>query len=307
MPHSFRSVRATCALLSLITSLAACDSDGDTTLTGDNFCDSFAAMACEAVGRCDCLASGAIVNCLSAAGYLCKDGVEEPVDEGRRRFDQTQAAPCLAALEAMAADCSAANDRFPTSCERMLVAVREEGQACEDDEDCIGTIECRMDVCTKMPVAGEACIDGYDCAEGYFCDRDDVCQAERPAGSACPEGDKACVDGLFCANDETCQQPRAQGAACPEGEEACGDGLYCDRRNDTCAPPIAGGESCAHDSFECADGFYCHADTEICTARQSEGSACTTYHQCLSDDCDDNRCTSDQEERCQDLLSFDWP
>jgi len=170
------------------------------------------------------------------------------------------------------------------------------------------------------PERGQACIDYGEveaCVEGSYCELEDVprfgtlrcgvCQARVPVGEPCEESQQ-CAEGNRCAVGE-CQPPRLPGEACDAPEQCrfsnceagiCGRSEYApDPYADSLGQPCESSSDCGNQAaLACAD--------QRCQALSDLGESCATIPcrlglSCVDDACQDQGCTLDPGERCQDF------
>jgi formylglycine-generating enzyme required for sulfatase activity len=165
-----------------------------------------------------------------------------------------------------------------------------EGQPCQKDLDCSGTLRCIDGTChaASCPAtpcsASQLCVDGFcyqtacggtPCPEGQVCDQGS-CVDQECIGVTCPpekicavghrwdvDCDPTCSDGKFCKN-QVCVEPSCAEVTCPVAQ-ACANGLCF--MEDCTGLPCAAGEVCEDEhciTKECVGGRCC--PTEACTA-----------------------------------------
>jgi hypothetical protein len=257
-------MRSLLKLLAPVVFLAGC-SGGPSSVAFENYCEEWVAFACSTAAHCDCLGVFSEEQCRSSLRPECVDDVENPVNAGAYSYDAVEAGACLHGLKKVAADCSTDGDDEPDACDRFLVGVKTQGQACEYDDECVSGLECYPESCTKMPTAGQACLEWGMCAWEYFCGPDDLCLAYLGSG-------QVCGDGLYCDDD-----------------------LYCSEESQNCRPYPGQGGDCADSYGSCADDYYCSAN-ETCSAQLPSGQACTESEECLSYDCLGGLCAEEEDD-----------
>lgn len=259
-----------------------------------DYCDRYAQMTCDVARTCDCLAGTGHATCVTYQTVACREDVEPPVEEGRRRWDAAAAGQCLAELEAIAADCSLSDAYWPEACDAMEVGIVPANGACESDRDCAGGLACAGGVCRTLPGDGEPCDAEYGCADEDFCGDDGLCHAYRGPGGACPEGSRACADELTCnPSTETCEPYRGEGESCADAPSACDSELGCAPATQTCEPYPSAGASCV-ETDRCREGVYCGADG-LCHDEKVEGVACAGDDECATGHCDGQRCAAESD------------
>lgn len=210
-----------------------------------------------------------------SASRLCANNLSLAIARSRATFDDAKAQACVAMLkEKQLAQSSETDTLFQhPPCDRLLVGLQPEGQACRFSIECKEGLSCvgyqvGIDgVCKKPPAVGQACTPQLygtvyndaaaqphhpPCAAGAYCDGK-TCQAKVAAGKGCSKSD-ACSGGLSCVEGK-CGARAPVGASCA-GPADCTFGLWCDRT-------AAGG-----------------GGTGTCAARHLEGEACTAPEQC---------------------------
>lgn len=285
------------ALVALL-ALSGCEDNGgpgDGPVAFEDYCAAYAAMACDVAERCDCLGGYSVDLCLTYERMQCQDDVEDPVRSGLRTYDAGAAGRCLDGLWDVAHDCVIdGNDEYPSACDSMLQGTVAETGACDGDGDCLPGLECWNDACVRMPTTGQACLPGEGCASGHYCGQDGLCHGYQGHGGPCPEGDLACASDLYCDDRVgTCEPYLATNESCAHASWACADDLYCsDAAGEVCRPYPGAGGDCADSYSTCADGYYCGAD-DLCHAQLPDGSPCTGWEECRSEECTNDICVAD--------------
>lgn len=202
------------------------------------------------------------------------------------------------------------SDNDPAVC----IAPASAGSACSSTRGCDAGLQCVGGKCAGPAGAGQACDIGADfsnilfaCRPGYYCDADIVhqqsagtCLAKKGSGSECILFYE-CTANLLCIgmqlNQQThevtpgsCGKPLGVGAPCTAGFEfpECDWDLYCDDQTAVCTAYPGIGDPCIYGQApECfgAD-LYCDSSQAVCQNKKPDGSSCTDYYECLSDDCD---------------------
>jgi hypothetical protein len=239
------------------------------------------------------------------------DALTEAVDDGRVEYHGELMQACLDAVDMRA--CDTLTTRGIPECEAALRGTAAEGESCELNEECEGSLICETDgscpgSCVDRYAAGEECAADDDCADGLVCSKLTLhCAKPAQAGEACEGGvEVQCDAGLFCGGaDAAMMQPGVcapfssvalggQGAACdPGGGSLCESGLSCvlvglesDALVWECRTPAVPGGGCGIGLPEdCADGEYCPLAvldvlagtvTAKCTALPAAGEPCAT-------------------------------
>lgn len=205
------------------------------------------------------------------------------------------------------------------------------GSSCTSSRGCEPGLQCVSGKCTAPAGPGQACELGEDgdnfmfaCQPGYYCDADVVqqqtagtCQSKKGSGAECILFYE-CNPGLLCIgleiNQQTqevipgsCGQPLKAGAACNAAFDfpECDWDLYCDEQTAVCTAYPGVGDPCVYgEDPECfGDELYCDSlewgVPGVCSYKKPDGADCTSYEECLSDNCDvggTGKCLP--EERC---------
>lgn len=294
------------AMLALIFPIACEDEVGGGGGTGEPtgppvafelYCDRFAEIVCDAALACDCIDHNSHDECLFfVRATECEDDVEEPVNEGRVSFDQVQAGWCLAGLRIILADCSLDDDRWPQACDRLLIGIVAEGDECDDDDECTAGLDCHHDKCSRLPGQGDQC-GGEDqiCASDLNCADDSTCHPYGKTNDPCGDG-VYCDDDLYCdPRTNSCQPMLTVGTDCGHDEYACDDDLYCSPSTGKCAAYPSSGGDCQDSGGDCDDDLYCGSEG-TCLPQQPSGTDCTDDEQCLSWECEEAKCTADDDD-----------
>jgi hypothetical protein len=103
--------------------------------------------------------------------------------------------------------------------------------------------------------------------------------------------------GLYCdLESHRCATVKPDGGACRRDVAECRLGSYCDPRTHVCATQKLG-DTCTGGGTCGLDGF-CDDATHVCTASKPDGSACTTFVECLSHQCDNHVCVRPPPKAC---------
>jgi hypothetical protein len=286
-------------VLALLAAAAACSGAGGGSgpVAFEDYCSEYAAVTCSAADKCGCLVTYSVDLCRTYMGMECRDEVEEPVERGVMAYDASLGGACLGGLRALLGDCSLEGDDYPEACERMLTGIVPEGGLCGDSDECSGDLECTSDLCTHMPGPGEACAD-MACASDTYCGDDQVCHPYKGLGEDCSDASWTCDDDLVCdTRTYTCRPYLGPGESCSHDPYACDDDLYCSPSSQTCRPYPGSGQDCADSGGECADGLYCDAGN-LCRPQKDGGEACIEDRECLSWECVDDFCGTDEWGNC---------
>ncbi len=216
---------------------------------------------------------------------ICTDDVEQPLPT----------CPVDCVDEVNDAECDAECHCDPVGCE----ADYPDGEACDEDSDCISSY-CADNgfCCTLIGDESSCCSTADDCPDEGFvvpptCDNWTECQGHRD--------DKGCANSICVADtieDDT---------ACDASQEAndCGWylGIYCDGTLDQLAPSCP--TDCL-DNLDQDDDTQCdpdaHCDT-ICLEDLPNGEACDEASDCVSDWCNNGYCCDPGGVCCNEAAS----
>ena len=198
----------------------ACGGDSDFSSGGDDDAlafdelpASFAAAQCDLFERC----YGPLYHvfftledCETSAEAQYRDGgfgaLEAAVEAKTVTYDGKKAAACLDILSKR--ECTEVNQRTIDECEDALVGTASLGDACEIDEECTGSMICKVaaqcpGTCVERYAAGEACSENDECADGLVCsEATSRCVAPAANGEACGGGvEPQCDGGFLCAGE----------------------------------------------------------------------------------------------------------
>lgn len=172
---------------------------------------------------------------------------------------------------------------------------------------------CHREICVAYAKLGEPCSEAAPCQHDLTCDGS-KCVPLKLTGESCPRFSSSAGDhcALFCMFEEpdapegTCGAPSnapPTSMACPLLYDTayCPAGTYFDTRGQDldgditpeycmCLPSLPSGAACepkigyylADDP--CTDG---HCTDGVCLAARADGSACTTFVECISENCDE--------------------
>jgi hypothetical protein len=202
------------------------------------------------------------------------------------------------------------------------------GSICASSRGCESGLQCVSGKCAGPAGPGQACDLGADfegvlfaCQPGYYCNADVIhqlttgtCQPKKGSGSECILFYE-CTAGLLCIglqiNEQTqevtpgsCGKPLGAGAPCTAGFDfpECDWEFYCDDLTAVCTAYPGIGDPCVYgvepDCF--GNDLYCDSlewDVPgVCQQKKPDGSTCTTYEECQSDNCSNGTCQ--QYESC---------
>lgn len=202
-----------------------------------------------------------------AAAGVCANDLTIALGRSRASFDADVGRKCVEMLHRKElAQTSETDTLFQHApCDRVLLGLQPEGQACRFSVECKEGLACvgyKVGVdgtCKKPPGANETCtLQPYGslvnvagsalhhpaCAAGAFCDGT-TCQPRVQPGKACSKS-AACAAGLSCVMGK-CGLRAGTGATCASQGD-CAFGLWCDRPGDggagKCAAKRAEGQDC---------------------------------------------------------------
>ncbi|MFO0653286.1 MAG: hypothetical protein U0326_44105 [Polyangiales bacterium] len=262
--------------------------------------------------------------CLTRVGTSCARNDAELATLCRRAFTGTVAVggACWRSEECASGWCDhgTGTRMCPGACRAPLGT----GAACTSDRQCMGwetgAAGCVSGMCAAVSMGaaageGQRCgvIPGtpasrVDCATGLAC-VNDMCRRVIAAGAPCTTSD-ACAAGTVCAptvgtTTRTCAAPSAlvrsaTGGMCSaDGRTAplCNPlaHLECNAMN-TCATLGDGamGSRCIPGNdllaATCNEGLRCDQTSRTCVPRAATGAACTRNSDCLSNECEGDRC-----------------
>ena len=155
------------------------------------------------------------------------------IDAGLMAYDAVQAGACRALGRSLGP--AEAGKCQSSPCERVFVGQVGVGGACEDSEDCSGSLFCQpagastcAGRCVARLASGAECNPDRDlCNRGSPCKAVDGgfrCLVRGPVGAACSET-KDCEAGLGCAQ-RVCVTRQGMGGACT-ANDGCQTGLGC--------------------------------------------------------------------------------
>lgn len=261
---------------------SASAADEGAPATASEFVDMLFRQACEA--QRECFGIETILCNVDAKTYKAQYGI----DWSRAIYDRSAAATCLDDLE----NWSCSGD-FPSleSCRFVLEGVGKEGEPCESDIDCKGSLYCEAEsqcpgACTAPAEEGESC-GVRPCSGGLTC-ADEVCIEPAMLGQSCSTSID-CEGSLECV-DEVCQNgtvySRMLGESCKSSTE-CYGANFCDLDALKCVPAAEEGESC--ETISCAYGLHC--TEKVCARLLEDGASCLTGFECEGELCESGQCT----------------
>jgi len=216
-------------------------------VTAEEYCMALASGVCGFFTRCctpeEIVDSGASeLGCedpvRSEVFQSCMEDFENPLSEGTITVDREAMAEMREALDEEAAVCPGfgatslmKNYVFRELTSRVLLGTLEEGQPCEDEQECLEELTCDLYrlVCVDRVREGGVCRDEWECDPGLVCLRG-RCNAPADAGEPCA------------------------------GIQECLVGLWCDRN--MCTPLLTEGRTCDPDVMSCEG--WCSPDTLSC-------------------------------------------
>jgi len=204
-----------------------------------------------------------------AAAGVCASDFATALGRARADFDAEAGRKCVEMLHqkqlAQMSETDTLFQHFP--CDRVLLGLQPEGQACRFSIECKDGLACvgykigADGACKKPPAVKEAC-------------------TLQPYGSLVNEAASAlhhpaCAPGAYC-DGTTCQARVPPGKACGKSE-TCGAGLSCVMGK--CGLRAGTGALCAG-MGDCAFGLWCDAGAGKCAAKRAEGQECTSLDAC---------------------------
>jgi hypothetical protein len=237
------------------------------------------------------------------------DALTEAVDDGRVEYHGDLMQGCLDAVDMRA--CDTLTTRGIPECEAALSGTAAEGESCELNEECEGSLICETNgscpgTCVERYSAGEDCSADDDCADGLVCSKVTAhCAKPAQMGEACEGGSEVqCDVGLLCGGQDAEQMKpgicapissvelRGEGAACdPNAGSLCESGLSCVLTGyanmaltwECRTPSVSGGNCGVGLPEDCVDGQYCPLTgvdvlagtfTATCTPLPAAGEDC---------------------------------
>jgi hypothetical protein len=254
-------------------------------------------------------------DCVSLTEQRIRNGtfpmLQGEIDQGKMRYDGTQAQACLDSIAARG--CAQMLQRDSPECLAGLDGTTPLGGSCSLDEECQGKALCRSaggvcpGQCAPLLVAGQACGKDGDCQDGLVCSAETkLCVVPVGDGQACDYGAPPCVPGLLCMGKDddkktsgTCVSPASalagvEGGACDATRgQLCQPGLACVALDIVSVAPVTiawqcmrvgsyvpGGDCKPGFPDACATGNYCKTDAVLrplvgtCTPLPAAGAAC---------------------------------
>jgi hypothetical protein len=286
---------STAVVLLCVCALAACGDEGvSVDADQNNVCGEIAEVACH--NLYSCCSEGEIEDflgvseprteeqCREDLTRLCDrntGSLQDSIEDGRVRFEDTRMNDCLSALVAPDGVCVDVVAELPWAMACMDSAwvgtVQIDG-TCIFAHDCAGAPDnfCAPNQkCAAKPTAGFPC--GTGCASDFYC-MTGICQPRLAVGGPCTTTSQ-CQDDLFC---DTTAMPMPLCTARQPGGEACTSNLACE--SGQCIPGTCMGT-----------GTTCYTDMGCSSRCADDGSTCTTSAQCASGTCSvgGNLCSAD--------------
>ena len=222
-------------------------------------------------------------------------------------FNEAKGDQCIAAMRAASANpdfCSMDDDVLEDNgaCDDVFddggsSGSVQPGGECESSSDCADTAEgegyCYHDY--RDGVSYETCMvvaDGVEGSAPCIGTRDGNMTSYSGGDGPPPTMGYICdeADGLYCNYESgVCEAKKAIGESCSSYTVRCVDGAYCEGGVCTAQHP-AGGECSSSYSDECVETAYCDDDANQCKEKLPDGAACTSYEQCLSNSCSNDKC-----------------
>jgi len=243
--------------------------DAGSSMTKEQFIQSYVASSCEYFASCPDVSSG------FAPGTNCTETFFEnpryfPWLSPPLRFDPLAGAACLDAMAQLSCSRGTGIEAAVVPCFAVFRGDADAGATCSVEEDCKAELTC--DFAAGCP---------------------GVCTPAKHVGESCTQS--RCETGLTCGAGMICLARARQAAKCETG--TCESGTMCDSGvggTNTCRPysefvaTRSTGQQCRL-SLECSTNDYCDLDTWLCTKKLGTGAPCRP----LSDDCMDGmHCSS---------------
>lgn len=295
----------------------------------------------EAVVHASC---GDLADCCAQDGFPfsergCRNQAETVMNDRFERgtlvYDAEAGGRCARALRDRPSQCGGADEDF-AACEGVFRGNVPIGEPCVEGLDCAGFPDDAVcpfgdgTVCTPGAQRPKRAARGESCSGTCRVDGE-----QQVCGGLGPEPLVLCFtdDGLYCAGaTHICEPLVAEGGTCERQPDfaGCAAGMFCE--HERCVPVRGAGESCladicvapltcpARSELACGPGLTCpFGDDPRCTAPQPDGSACTSFLECASRNCDTSSCTEQSctgvgvcspfkrttRESCQGLLELD--
>lgn len=205
--------------LAAVVGLTACGGGGDGSLSLDRLDEEFADAFCTKLYACcndaEAMQFGMVLgftdeaSCKTAYQMGFDDELVEiraRVETGELVYDGEAAAACAALMDS--STCTEfLGSTGHDACDVVFTGKVENGQPCQDDEDC-RTGNCEIDgngleLCAAIPSEGQACI--ATCGAGLSC-ANGTCIVPKPDGEPCTTSDE-CAGGecnTTCMTQTTC-------------------------------------------------------------------------------------------------------
>lgn len=293
------------------------EAGGSAGITLDALPDAYATAYCDVLERCFGPFYGLITayeDCEKLTAERLRqsglDALSAAVAAGSVEYHTDAVQGCIDATEKKA--CAELDQRGSDACEAAITGTRAKGDACDLDEECVGSLICEVKdacpgTCVDRYAAGLPCGSDDQCADGLVCSQVTAhCVKPPQEGEACGGGVEAqCDGGLLCkGEDKSKMQPGScvtadsvtlgdAGDACdPSTLALCKTGLSCvvtavsPAVTWECKQPGASGAPCGIGLPEdCPVGEYCPVTTAdvvamtleaTCTPLPAAGAACAT-------------------------------
>ncbi len=246
------------ALLAVVSVAAGCSSDpvaatGDKFPTDESFCTARAEKECAVSDLCTIKKDA----CLTKRKDLCTASTFASGKLGLT-YSPANADACITQLSASYTEGKTlikAEElrQIDTACLKVFVGKIEKNKACENTQQCVGSLICDKGFCADL--------------------------VRKPADSPCVGPGDACVAGYTCIASsgtelKTCVKRKAKDELCV-GVDTCEEGLLC---NGTCKAKLAIGELC-NTSADCASTL-CDTNVKKCAVGltfASGADACKGY------------------------------
>lgn len=184
--------------------------------------------------------------------------------------------------------------------------------ACKEDPDCTPDEYCakrglNRNVCAQRLPVDRMCTADRQCETGLSC-------LGKPAGRCEPEASQGLAE--WCVNDKHCISgscTREYGCQCKDNAD-CGAGRYCDTGtltlgHNTCQSFKAVGDTCSNDR-QCASPATCGGLPPmrcLVAASKDVGQVCRKNAECVSGQCEKDRCVCSENRHCPDGQSCKKP
>jgi len=234
---------------------------GSTSIAEADLAPHLAAAWCNANRPCCEVDSMVPGDCVAAAQADIERILMRPRDG--MAYDAAEAGRCVAALEALSTDCSAARASaydYQRPCSFVIDGTAPPGDVCETAEQC------------DRPAGGiGSSATGYVGCAPYGGVADKRCRAFVPTttvGAACEMafmGEETtvsvCAGGDLYCGVGVCREAQALGEPCGSSESRCGVDAYCEAGAIVCTARPGDGDACTIDGESCIAGLECASDT----------------------------------------------